>query len=50
MNGVDLEEDIAEVKKDKVSRMLSGQIDKDILKGFESKLSSSARFVKRIIE
>ena len=46
VNGIDLEEDFSNVKKDKVSRMLSGQIDKEILKGFESKLSSSARLME----
>ena len=46
VNGIDLEEDFSNVKKDKVSRMLSGQIDKEILKGFESKLSSSARSIE----
>ena len=43
VNGLDSEEDFNDVKKEKFSRMLSGQIDKDILKGFESKLSSSVR-------
>ena len=49
VNGIedDLEEPFSDVKKGKVSRMLSGQIDKEILKGFESKLSSSARFVDK---
>ena len=49
VNGIeaDLEEPSSDVKKGKVSRMLSGQIDKEILKGFESKLSSSARFVEQ---
>ena len=49
VNGIeaDLEESFSDVKKGKVSRMLSGQIDKEILKGFESKLSSSARFVEQ---
>ena len=46
VNGIDFEEDFSNVKKDKVSRMLSGQIDKEILKGFESKLSSSARLIE----
>lgn len=46
VNGIDLEENFSNVKKDKVSRMLSGQIDKEILKGFESKLSSSARLIE----
>ena len=47
VNGIedDLEEPFSDVKK--ISRMLSGQIDKEILKGFESKLSSSARFVEQ---
>ena len=49
VNGVYLEEDPTDVKKEKVSRMLSGQIDKEILKGFESKLSSSVRLVEKEI-
>ena len=47
VNGLDSEEDFTDVKKEKFSRMLSGQIDKDILKGFESKLSSSVRLVEK---